>query len=207
MEDEKALMVLKDVFGFDSFRGPQREIIEHIIAGKNALVLMPPASGKSLCYQIPAIARDGLGIVISPLIALMTDQFAALQSKGVRAATLHSLMSADQVTQVEQRVRAQELDLLYVAPERLVTARFLELLDTAKLAPFAIDEAHCIHQGHEFRPEYLDLDIIPQRYPHVPRIALTATADAQTQEVMTYLDVGREASFQNRGASPQPATA
>jgi ATP-dependent DNA helicase RecQ len=181
-----SLDLLRRVFGYDSFRGAQSEIIDHVVAGGDALVLMPTGGGKSLCYQLPAMLRPGLGVVVSPLIALMQDQVDALLQLGVRAAFLNSSLEADVAAQVRGRARRGELDLLYVAPERLVTGSFLEDLDRIRdehgLALFAIDEAHCVSQwGHDFRPEYIQLAVLHQRYPDVPRIALTATADALTR--------------------------
>jgi ATP-dependent DNA helicase RecQ len=176
------LSVLNDVFGYSSFRGFQREVIEHVAAGGDALVLMPTGGGKSLTYQIPALLRDGVGVVVSPLIALMQDQVAALQEAGVRAAFLNSTLSSAAAAAVERRMRAGELDLVYVAPERLLTERCQRLLDECALALFAIDEAHCVSQwGHDFRPEYGRLAILRERWPQVPRIALTATADVPTR--------------------------
>ncbi len=177
-----ALEILKNIFGYQSFRGQQAEIIEHVVTGNNALVLMPTGGGKSLCYQIPAIIRPGVAIIISPLIALMQDQVTALQQYGVRAAYLNSSLTLTQARSVSNQLRQGELDLLYIAPERLMTTRFLEFLDTANIALFAIDEAHCLSQwGHDFRPEYTQLSILAQRFPNIPRIALTATADEPTR--------------------------
>ncbi len=179
---DSALDALRSVFGYDSFRGQQAEIIDHVIGGGDALVLMPTGGGKSLCYQIPALVRDGVTVVVSPLIALMRDQVMAMNELGVRAAFLNSSLSAGEAREVERAMARGELDLVYVAPERLVTPRFLELLDRTKLALFALDEAHCVSQwGHDFRPEYLQLSILHERHPTVPRIALTATADVQTR--------------------------
>jgi ATP-dependent DNA helicase RecQ len=181
--DDEAGRILSEVFGYSQFRGEQREIIAHLLRGDDALVLMPTGGGKSLCYQIPALARAGLGVVVSPLIALMQDQVAALQEAGVRAAALNSAMSWPDVQATERQARAGELDLLYVAPERLLTERCLSLLDQCLLALFAIDEAHCVSQwGHDFRPEYLQLAVLADRYRGVPRIALTATADIATRK-------------------------
>ena len=174
--------LLRRVFGFDDFRGPQREIVEHVVAGGDALVLMPTGGGKSLCYQVPALLRRGCAIVVSPLIALMQDQVAALTQLGVRAAFLNSTLDGGSALDVERQLVEGELDLLYAAPERLLTARFLGLLERASLALFAIDEAHCVSQwGHDFRPEYRQLTVLHERWPQVPRIALTATADAPTR--------------------------
>jgi len=174
--------ILRTVFGFDSFRGHQAEIIDHLVNGGDAMVLMPTGGGKSLCYQVPALCRDGVAIVVSPLIALMRDQVEALRQLGVRAAALNSSIPFATAVQIERQMAAGEIDIVYVAPERLLTEPFLNLLDRCKLALFAIDEAHCVSQwGHDFRPEYLRLTVLHQRYPAVPRIALTATADAPTR--------------------------
>jgi len=184
--ENQAGRLLREVFGYSQFRGEQRQIVEHLIAGGDALVLMPTGGGKSLCYQIPALAREGLGVVVSPLIALMQDQVAALREAGVRAAALNSAMSWPEVLETERQARRGELDLLYVAPERLLTERCLSLLDECALALIAIDEAHCVSQwGHDFRPEYLQLAVLGDRYRGVPRIALTATADIATRKEMT----------------------
>jgi ATP-dependent DNA helicase RecQ len=174
--------VLRTVFGFDSFRGHQAEIIDHVVSGGDAMVLMPTGGGKSLCYQIPALCRDGVAVVVSPLIALMRDQVEALRQLGVRAAAMNSSIPFAAAMQIERRMAAGDIDIVYVAPERLLTDSFLALLERCKLALFAIDEAHCVSQwGHDFRPEYLRLTVLHQRYPAVPRIALTATADAPTR--------------------------
>jgi len=174
--------VLQGVFGYDAFRPPQDEVIDTVMAGRDALVLMPTGGGKSLCYQVPAIARAGAGVVVSPLIALMHDQVAALRQCGVRAAYLNSTLQAREARAVEDQFVRGEIDLLYVAPERLLMERTLDLLARAELALFAIDEAHCVSQwGHDFRPEYMQLSVLHERFPHVPRIALTATADAPTR--------------------------
>jgi len=178
----RALAILREVFGFDRFRGPQAEIVERLAGGGDALVLMPTGGGKSLCYQIPAMMREGCGVVVSPLIALMHDQVAALRQAGVRAAALNSTLTPRQARDVERALTDGELDLLYVAPERLVTPAFLELLERSRVALFAIDEAHCVSQwGHDFRPEYLQLSLLHERFPAIPRIALTATADPLTR--------------------------
>lgn len=175
--------VLEKTFGYKSFRLHQRAIISSLIEGQDVLALMPTGGGKSLCYQIPALVRHGTGIVVSPLIALMQDQVDALKELGVRAAYLNSTLSWGEVQEVEAALAARNLDLLYVAPERLVQERTLQLLERAEIALFAIDEAHCVAQwGHDFRPEYRQLRILPERYPSVPRIALTATADARTRD-------------------------
>ncbi len=175
--------LLRSVFGYDDFRPMQGDVVQHLVEGKDALVLMPTGGGKSLCYQVPAMVRPGTGVVVSPLIALMHDQVDALVQAGVRAAFLNSSLSAEHARAVEQQLLAGELDLLYVAPERLLAPRTLGLLDQCRLALFAIDEAHCVSQwGHDFRPEYLQLSQLHERYPAVPRIALTATADERTRE-------------------------
>jgi ATP-dependent DNA helicase RecQ len=177
-----ALQILRRVFGYDSFRGEQQEIIEHVAAGGDALVLMPTGGGKSLCYQIPALLRDGTGVVVSPLIALMQDQVDALRALGVRAGFLNSTQEPGERRRVENAFLAGELDLLYLAPERLRTESTLRLLDRGAISLFAIDEAHCVAQwGHDFRPDYLALSELHQRWPTVPRIALTATATQATR--------------------------
>ena len=182
--------ILQEVFGYGAFRGPQQDIIEHVVGGGDALVLMPTGGGKSLCYQIPAIARQragqGITVVISPLIALMHDQVGALHEAGVSAAFLNSTLSGEEASQVERRLLRGEITLLYAAPERITTPRFLAQLDSLQergaLSLFAIDEAHCVSQwGHDFRPEYRALTVLHERYASVPRIALTATADALTR--------------------------
>ncbi|MBW7933505.1 MAG: DNA helicase RecQ [Gemmatimonadaceae bacterium] len=192
-----ALTLLTTIFGYPAFRGQQAEVIEHVAAGGDALVLMPTGSGKSLCYQIPALLRPGVCVVVSPLIALMHDQVAALGELGVRAAYLNSTLSAAEAAAVERQVRAGELDLVYVAPERLLTDRCLQLLESSELALFAIDEAHCVSQwGHDFRPEYIQLSVLHERFPTIPRIALTATADRQTRaEIIDKLQLGSARVF------------
>lgn len=182
MSDSSALEVLQRVFGYEAFRAEQKAIIDHIIEGGDALVLMPTGAGKSLCYQIPAIVRPGVAVVISPLIALMQDQVDALTELGVRAAFLNSTQDWQSSREVEQAFISGQIDLLYVAPERLLTDRCMELLTKGQVALFAIDEAHCVSQwGHDFRPEYLGLSILHERWPQVPRIALTATATDATR--------------------------
>ncbi|MDI1291309.1 MAG: DNA helicase RecQ [Methylobacter sp.] len=179
----KPIEILKAVFGYDKFRGQQQEVIERLIAGQDALVLMPTGGGKSLCYQIPALIRPGVGIVISPLIALMQDQVNALLQLGVKAAFLNSTLSLEQSRSIEQQLLNGELDLLYIAPERLTSARTGALFERIKIALFAIDEAHCVSQwGHDFRVDYLQLSLLHERFPDIPRIALTATADDKTRE-------------------------
>src|SRR4051795_1032223 len=192
-----ALSVLNSVFGLPAFRGAQEEIVRHVTDGGNCLVLMPTGGGKSMCYQLPSLLREGCGIVVSPLIELMRDQVAGLLEAGVNAAVLNSTLSFDEASEVERRLLAGDLDLLYVAPERLLTPRCLSLLGQADIALFAIDEAHCVSQwGHDFRPEYIGLSAIAERFPHVPRIALTATADEMTRkEIVSRLGLAGAPSF------------
>ena len=189
--------ILREIFGYPAFRGRQAEIIDAVVSGRDCLVLMPTGGGKSLCYQIPALLREGAGVVVSPLISLMQDQVAALRELGVRAAFLNSTLSAGEAAAVERSLVRGELDLLYVAPERLLTPRCLELLARSRIALFAIDEAHCVSQwGHDFRPEYLQLSVLHERFPSVPRIALTATADRATrEEIVARLDLARARIF------------
>ncbi|MDH5553437.1 MAG: RecQ family ATP-dependent DNA helicase, partial [Nitrosomonas sp.] len=178
----QAPSILKDIFGYSAFRGQQAEVISHISSGGDCLVLMPTGGGKSLCYQIPALMRDGVAVVVSPLIALMQNQVVALHELGVRAAFLNSSLTQEEAADVERNLLAGQYDLLYVAPERLLTPRFLGLMASTPLALFAIDEAHCVSQwGHDFRPEYIQLSILQERFPDVPRMALTATADTVTR--------------------------
>lgn len=180
---EQAQRVLKDIFGYDSFRGRQGAIIERVANGGDALVLMPTGGGKSLCFQVPGLLREGLAVVVSPLIALMDDQVATLEELGVSAAALNSTLSAEQQRELAGRLRRGEVKMLYLAPERLVQPRMLEFLGQLPIALFAIDEAHCVSQwGHDFRPEYLQLGQLAEQFPDVPRIALTATADKRTRE-------------------------
>ena len=189
--NDNALSILDSTFGYAEFRFDQEEIINRLIQGNDAIVLMPTGGGKSLCYQIPSIVRHGVGIIVSPLIALMQDQVTSLRQLGVNAAYLNSTLDAQTASEIEQKLLNNQIDLLYIAPERLMTERFLSLLDKAPIALFAIDEAHCVSQwGHDFRPEYIQLSILHQRYPSIPRIALTATADETTRrEIITRLNL------------------
>ena len=194
---DSPLSVLQQVFGYSEFRPPQRQIIDSLLADEDALVLMPTGGGKSLCYQIPALLRPGCGVVISPLIALMQDQVNAMELLGVKAAFLNSTLSSFEVQLIEQRLQADELDLLYIAPERLTQPRTQQLLGNIKLALFAIDEAHCVSQwGHDFRADYLQLSLLHELFPEVPRIALTATADQRTrQEIISRLQLEQANQF------------
>ncbi|TLF57006.1 DNA helicase RecQ [Nocardia cyriacigeorgica] len=196
-EPDAAQQVLRRVFGYDSFRGDQGAIVDHVVAGGDALVLMPTGGGKSLCYQVPALVRPGVGVVVSPLIALMQDQVDALSALGVRAGFLNSTQNPDERRMVEAQYVAGELDLLYLAPERLRLESTARLLERGKIALFAIDEAHCVSQwGHDFRPDYLALSLLHERWPEVPRIALTATATEKTRdEIIERLDLGGARRF------------
>ncbi|MER2534091.1 MAG: DNA helicase RecQ [Rhizobiaceae bacterium] len=191
------LDILKTVYGYDAFRGPQARIVEHVIAGNNAFVLMPTGGGKSLCYQIPAIARPGMGLVVSPLLALMADQVAALRQAGVRAAALNSDLAGDERRVLWRDIHGGDLDLLYVAPETLLRPDVLERLDGVGLSLIAIDEAHCLSQwGHDFRPSYRQLDALVRRFPDTPRMALTATADEPTRaEILSHLGIAETDAF------------
>ena len=193
----QALQTLHSVFGYETFRPPQESIIRTVIEGGDALVLMPTGGGKSLCYQVPALVRSGCGVVISPLIALMQDQVSALRQLGVRASFLNSTLDAASTREVESQLLAGELDLLYIAPERLTQERCLSLLEQSAISLFAIDEAHCVSQwGHDFRADYLQLSLLHTRFPGIPRIALTATADARTRlEIIERLDLGNARQF------------
>ena len=196
-EANAATDILRRTFGYDSFRENQLEAIEHVAGGGDVFVLMPTGMGKSICYQIPSILRDGIGIVVSPLIALMQDQVNALSLNGVRAAFLNSSLSAREAGRVKSRAARADVDLLYVAPERLLMPSFQELLGRLPIALFAVDEAHCVSQwGHDFRPEYLRIPEVTARFPDVPRMALTATADSQTRtDILAKLDLRKPAAF------------
>nr|MBF0682042.1 DNA helicase RecQ [Pseudomonas sp.] len=195
--EPRALALLQEMFGYEQFRGHQQAVVDQLIEGGDALVLMPTGGGKSLCYQIPSLVRQGTGVVISPLIALMQDQVDALTELGVQAAFLNSSQTLDQARAVERDFLSGQLDLLYVAPERLLTERCLSLLSRGRVALFAIDEAHCVSQwGHDFRPEYMGLSILHERWPNVPRIALTATAtEATRHEIIERLALQDAAQF------------
>ncbi len=197
MKHTDALDILQTIYGYDKFRPQQARIIDTVIDGDDALVLMPTGGGKSLCYQVPALVREGTGIVISPLIALMQDQVDALKALNLNAAFINSSMTAADVARTEDELIRGDIDLLYVAPERLLMDSMLSLLDQCQLALFAIDEAHCVSQwGHDFRKEYMGLNVLHERFPAVPRIALTATADQRTRdEIVGNLDLGNAAQF------------
>ena len=192
-----ALEILKTVYGYDAFRGPQARIVDHIIAGNNAFVLMPTGGGKSLCYQIPAIVRPGMGLIVSPLLALMADQVAALRQAGVRAAALNSDLAPDERGALWNSVETGQLDLLYVAPETLLRPDVMRRLEGVNLSLVAIDEAHCLSQwGHDFRPSYRQLDTLVHRFAGTPRVALTATADGPTAaEIMEHLEIAPADAF------------
>lgn len=201
MSNTRALQTLHDIFGYTSFRGEQQAVVEHVTAGGDALVLMPTGGGKSLCYQLPALLREGAAIVVSPLIALMQDQVDTLKQLGVRAAFLNSSMDADEAREVTAQLMRGHLQIVYVAPERLLMSGFLSMLDELEanigIALFAIDEAHCVSQwGHDFRPEYRKLTVLHERFPQVPRMALTATADAPTRaEIVERLQLENARQF------------
>ena len=199
-----ALGILNTTYGYPAFRGHQAEVIDHLTAGGDALLLMPTGGGKSLCYQIPSLLREGTGIIVSPLIALMQDQVGAVTQLGLKAAFLNSTLSLREAADVERRLLGGELDLLYIAPERLLQPRTLELLDKAAIALFAIDEAHCVSQwGHDFRPDYRDLGRLAELFPGVPRLAVTATADARTREdIVRSLRLGGAKVFVDSFARP-----
>jgi len=194
---DQALEILRETFGYQQFRGQQAEIIQQLSEGGDALVIMPTGGGKSLCYQIPSLLRDGVGIIVSPLIALMQDQVAALNELGIQAAFLNSTLEPQAAAQIETELRSGTLDLLYLAPERLLQPRTLKLLAQSPIALFAIDEAHCVSQwGHDFRPEYIQLSLLQERFPQIPRIALTATADETTRrEIATRLGLEQAPQF------------
>ncbi|MFQ5356382.1 MAG: RecQ family ATP-dependent DNA helicase, partial [Mariprofundaceae bacterium] len=180
---QSAFKLLQETFGYDSFRSSQQAVISDLLAGQDSFVLMPTGGGKSLCYQIPALIRPGVGIVVSPLISLMKDQVDALKANGVSAACYNSSLGSRQARQVLARLHAHEIDLLYIAPESLMGESFLQRLSDIDIALFAIDEVHCVSQwGHDFRPEYARLSVLRERFPEVPLVALTATADAQTRQ-------------------------
>jgi len=206
---EVPLELLRRIFGYEEFRGQQAQIIDRLVGGEDALVLMPTGGGKSLCYQIPALVRPGTGVVVSPLIALMQDQVDALSAVGVRAAFLNSTQDADQRRQVEQQLIAGDLDLVYLAPERLRLDSTLSLLDRARISLFAIDEAHCVSQwGHDFRPDYLALSVLHERWPDVPRVALTATAtEATRREIRSGSTSVRPSGSSRASIGPTSSTA
>src|SRR5690606_19192602 len=194
---DTALQILQKTYGYNVFRGEQAAVIDHVAAGGHACVLMPTGGGRSLCYQIPSLLRPGVGIIVSPLIALMHNQVHASKELGIRPAAIHSGLQGPEIIAAKDALMAGELDLLYVAPERLLMDDFLHLLDEAPVALFAIDEAHCVSQwGHDFRPHYKQLSLLAERYPAVPRIALTATADAPTRrDIVECLKLERGRQF------------
>src|SRR5579863_8868117 len=181
--------ILNDIFGYNEFRGQQEEIINHVASGASAFVLMPTGGGKSLCYQIPALMRDGVAIIVSPLIALMQDQVATLSELGIEAVYLASNLEPEHVRNILIQIKEHNIKFVYITPERANSYRFLQLLENIPISLFAIDEAHCVsHWGHDFRPEYVQLSILHERFPTVPRIALTATADEPTRaEIISHL--------------------
>jgi ATP-dependent DNA helicase RecQ len=197
MHSDNPKQILQQIYGYDSFRGEQADIIDHVIAGNHAFVLMPTGGGKSLCYQIPALCRRGVGVIVSPLIALMQNQITALQELGIKAAAINSSMTSEEVYRAKQAMRRDELDLVYVSPERLLMSDFIELLGECNIALFAIDEAHCVSQwGHDFRPEYQQLSFLAEQFPNTPRIALTATADSATRDdIVQHLQLSSGKTF------------
>ncbi|MBV1892075.1 MAG: RecQ family ATP-dependent DNA helicase, partial [Gammaproteobacteria bacterium] len=201
---DHAQSILEQTFGYAHFRGDQQAIIGELVEGRDALVLMPTGGGKSLCYQLPALLRPGVAIVISPLIALMQDQVDALTQLGVRAGFLNSTLDYQRQQEIEQQLINGELDLLYVAPERLIQPATLALFERIELALFAIDEAHCVSQwGHDFRADYLQLSLLHERFPDIPRIALTATADQRTrEEIISRLQLSEARHFISRFDRP-----
>jgi len=183
ISEKSKLQILKDSFGYNSFRSQQEEIIDTVVKGNDSLVIMPTGGGKSLCFQVPALMREGVALIVSPLIALMNDQVAALRELDIAAETLHSNISYDAATEIYQNIERGLIDLLYVSPEKVLSEHFFDFISKQKIALIAIDEAHCVSVwGNDFRPEYVKLKILKDRFPDIPVIALTATADAATQE-------------------------